>query len=112
MKRWVAGAAAAMLLGAAGTVQADVHWHGRFYLGIGPGWYPYSYPYWYPPAYPYYYSPAPVIVTPPQPPVYIQRPAPKEQHYWYYCEDPKGYYPYVKECPKGWMKVVPPNPPQ
>jgi hypothetical protein len=31
-----------------------------------------------------------------------------DPNYWYYCEDPKGYYPYVTECPDGWMKVVPP----
>jgi hypothetical protein len=33
--------------------------------------------------------------------------------YWYYCQNPQGYYPYVKSCPAGWMKVVqnltPPN---
>lgn len=30
-----------------------------------------------------------------------------EQRYRYYCPDPRGYYPYVSQCPKGWMKVVP-----
>jgi len=38
----------------------------------------------------------------------IVQPAPLEtSSYWYYCENPKGYYPYVKDCPYGWMKVVP-----
>ncbi len=32
-------------------------------------------------------------------------------YYWYYCEDPKGYYPYIPECPGGWMTVVPPPQP-
>ena len=30
--------------------------------------------------------------------------------YWYYCADPAGYYPYVKDCPQGWMQVVPSEP--
>jgi hypothetical protein len=92
------------------------HWGGRggghigFYVGPGwgwgwgPGWW--GYPYY--PYYPYYQSP-PVVVQP-QPEVYVQQPAPQaeSQSYWYFCQDPKGYYPYVKKCPKGWMKVVPP----
>jgi len=26
---------------------------------------------------------------------------------WYYCNDAKAYYPYVRECPSGWQRVVP-----
>ena len=26
--------------------------------------------------------------------------------YWYYCPNPQGYYPYIKNCPNGWMKVI------
>ena len=26
---------------------------------------------------------------------------------WYYCNDAKAYYPYVRECPSGWKQVVP-----
>jgi hypothetical protein len=38
---------------------------------------------------------------------------PVETSYWYYCRNPQGYYPYVKRCPSGWMRVVPsPPPPQ
>jgi hypothetical protein len=41
-------------------------------------------------------------------PVYEMQQTPQdEEYYWYYCPDAKAYYPYVKECPKGWMKVVP-----
>jgi hypothetical protein len=54
---------------------------------------------------PVYYAPAPVFVR--QPPAYIRQPALDESDYWYYCESPRGYYPYVKSCPGGWMKVVP-----
>ena len=84
------------------------HRHGfRSSVVIGTGFWlgPYWGPYWYPP----YYSPyapgyaAPVVVES-QPQTYIQAPAPS---YWYYCEDAKAYYPYVKECPAGWLTVVP-----
>ncbi len=30
-----------------------------------------------------------------------------EGEYWYYCTDPAGYYPQVRDCAKGWLKVVP-----
>jgi hypothetical protein len=90
----------------------------------GPGWYgfrpwPYAYPYAYPYAgsYPY---PAPVIVQQ-EPTVYIQQapptapaapaapePGPPPMQYWYYCEDARAYYPYVQQCLRGWMTVVPP----
>ncbi len=48
-----------------------------------------------------------------QPPVYVQ-PGPAAEappQYWYYCQNPQGYYPYIKQCPQGWMKVVPPSAP-
>ena len=88
-------------------------WHGGPRVGVyvGPGWgwgWPY-YPYYYQP----YYQPQTVIVERPTD-FYVQpTPAPgsEEKQYWYYCRDPKGYYPYVKKCPKGWMKVVPPDDP-
>ena len=77
-------------------------WGARPWWGWGPGWWG--------PAYPYYATP-PVVVQQ-SPPVYVQpAPQPQEQYYWYYCQNPQGYYPYVKQCPNGWMKVVPsPNP--
>ncbi len=76
----------------------------------GPTWGPAWSPYWYPP--PYYYPPQQVIVVPPsQPPVYIEQNPPAEQQpaqqYWHYCKSAKGYYPYVKECPEGWQRVLP-----
>ena len=76
----------------------------------------YSYPYYsYPYQYPYYYPPA-IITVPATPPVYIQRsPSAAQQNppgYWYYCNNPEGYYPYIKECLNGWQQVgpVPPAP--
>ena len=86
---------------------------GRVGVGVyvGPYWGPG--PWYYPP--PYYYRPEVVVVPAPQPPVYIeqQQEAPVETapppvaQYWYYCAGAKGYYPYVKECPGGWQKVLP-----
>jgi hypothetical protein len=57
-----------------------------------------------------YYA-APRVVIEQEPPVYVQ--PEEEPYYWYYCQDPQGYYPYVRNCPGGWMKVVPDvTPPQ
>ena len=87
-------------------------WHGgayRGWYGFGPWWgYPYAYPYYgypysysypYTYAYPEYQSAVPAVPSEPQP------------YYWYYCRDPKGYYPYVESCKGGWTRVVP-NPSQ
>ena len=73
------------------------YWRGSFVVP----WHPYG-----------YYAPPPVIIQR-QPPVYAQ-PEQQEENYWYYCPDPQGYYPYIRNCESGWMKVVPdatpPNP--
>ena len=75
------------------------HVPARVFIGVGPVW-----PWWWaPPVYPAY--PAPVVIQQ-SPPAYIQQEAPAQQ-YWYYCDNPKGYYPYVQQCPAGWLKVVP-----
>jgi hypothetical protein len=41
-----------------------------------------------------------------EPTVYVQQEQ-EEPQYWYYCQESQAYYPYVKDCPGGWMKVVP-----
>jgi hypothetical protein len=91
---------------------------GGFYGGprvgvfVGPrfGWYgPNCYPY----AFPYY----PYCAYPP--PDYAYAPPPDGSgsvargQSWYYCDDPKGYYPYVSRCSHGWQAVpaAPPPPP-
>ncbi len=75
-------------------------WGPRFFWGpsivIGSPWYPYGY---------YGYSAPPVVIEQ-QPQTYVQPQSPQE-NYWYYCQNPQGYYPYVQNCPGGWMKVVP-----
>jgi hypothetical protein len=87
-------------------------------IGLGPFWGPYWGPYWrpywggywrpyaygYPYAYPYVYPP---VVTVPSTRVYVQPSAPA---YWYYCDNPQGYYPYVQQCPGGWRAVAPTPP--
>ncbi len=79
-------------------------------LAPWPGYYPAPYylapAYYYP--YPYYSYPAPYY----QPsPVVAQQPAPVYQpsqpQYWYWCDSPQGYYPYVQECPSQWRQVQP-----
>jgi hypothetical protein len=62
------------------------------------------------------------MAEPSLPPAYIeqgdvqavppQAPAAQEDYYWYHCDKPEGYYPYIKECPGGWQKVSPTPPPQ
>ncbi len=80
-------------------------------IGVGPVFAPYPvYPYpVYPYPYPAYVYPAPPVVIERPAPIIVESPPapPPAQQYWYYCEDPKGYYPYVSQCPRGWMQVVP-----
>lgn len=80
-------------------------WHGhhRSYFGLsigvplyrgayGPGWY----------GDPYWAQPRPIII---QAPVhYIERSLPVAA-VWYFCADPQGYYPYVKQCMGAWRTV-------
>ncbi|HEY8094862.1 MAG TPA: hypothetical protein VIE65_02055 [Methylobacter sp.] len=89
------------------------HGHGGYYggfglgLGLGYGLGYYGAPYYSP----YYAYPPAVVAVPAAPPVYIQQAPPVVQQnpsgYWYYCNDPEGYYPYIKECPQGWQQVEP-----
>jgi len=73
-------------------------------IGIGPVW-----PWWGPSYYPNYSAP---VVIQQQAPVYEQQVPQEEaqQYYWYFCPESNTYYPYVKQCPSGWMKVVPTPP--
>ncbi|MGH8559783.1 MAG: hypothetical protein ACRESZ_20485 [Methylococcales bacterium] len=73
------------------------------YYGYG------NYPYYGYPYNPYYGYPPAVINT--SPPVYIERQADgpssgNSKGYWYYCSDPSGYYPYIKECHNEWQPVL------
>ena len=74
------------------------------YLGApfyDPFWpmFPYYYPYYYPP-YPY--------PTPSSYPEFVPSPtapATAPAQAWYYCDDPQGYYPYVRTCNHAWQPV-------
>lgn len=73
----------------------------------GPRWWgPYYNPYYYP------YYPEPPVIIEQRPEIYVQPSPQTEQQsvYWYYCLESKAYYPYVKKCPGGWLKVVPTPP--
>ena len=100
-------AAALALAGALASAPA-LAWHHRAHVGVfigGPVWYP----------YPYYAYPPTVVVRETPPITYIEQSSPdtaQQQGYWYYCADSKAYYPYVKDCPAGWQKVVPQAQPQ
>lgn len=84
-------------------------------FGVGYGAYAWGYPY----VGTYVYTP-PVVVTSTvqQPQVFIQQDEaatePPAQStptsYWYYCPQPAGYFPYVKDCNQGWLKVIPQAP--
>ncbi len=85
----------------------------NFDIHIGyPGYYGFGYhdPLYYSPAY---YPPpmlpiAPVVVAPPAPPVYVQQYIEQQQSDdWYYCQEQNGYYPYIRQCPGGWLRVAP-----
>jgi hypothetical protein len=105
------------------------HDHDRFGFGFGfgggfwdPWWgwgpadywgYPYSYPYYYP-AYPAYYAPPagyapqPGYAPPPgsTPETSTQAMGAPPPQYWYYCDNPQGYYPYVQNCGAAWRQVA------
>ncbi len=94
-----------LILASALPSYAGGHFYFRGSVWIGPGWWGPPYPYYYP-----YYNEPPVIIER-QSPVYVQPNRQKEeQDYWYYCTKPEGYYPYIKRCPGGWLKVVPSSP--
>ena len=111
----------ALLLGMVFSLGSSTSMAHRTEFGVGvfvgppvvvPVW-PAPRRYYEPAPWPYYYYPYPqpgvVVVPPPAPPVYVEQNPPPDNAtaYWYYCSDSKAYYPYVKECPGGWQKVLP-----
>lgn len=126
MRKFIVLATGIVALTLAGSVSCYGHgpWHGHGHvqggyqgwhhprvsggIWIGPGWWGV----WPVPAYPYYrYYPSyphRVTVQPEQQEYVSQSSDREEEEYWYFCRKPEGYYPYIKQCPDGWMKVVPP----
>jgi hypothetical protein len=77
---------------------------GGFYPFYDPFWpYPYYYPYGYGFGYSYYAPPRTVYAEPP--PDYLGPPGPPPAQDWYYCDNPQGYYPYVRTCNGEWQAV-------
>lgn len=116
MKKTAAIALATLTLLLAYSQPGHAHGHFRGSIWIGPGYGPgYGSWWWAPPPTPVIVERYPVIVQE-EPVTYIhQEPQPQQQpqqQFWYYCADKNGYYPYVKECPKGWTKVAPTPPPE
>ena len=74
--------------------------------GWDPYWYPYPYDYAYAyPPYPGYYAP-----PPPAPQAPVQASGAPPQQFWYHCDNPQGYYPYVANCNSAWRQVAPTPP--
>jgi hypothetical protein len=106
---------AALMLAATASGTASAHGghrHHRSHLNFG---FHFGAPaYWYPAPW-YYYPPAyypPVAAVPAEPTRYIERgdaysPPEQQPGYWYYCQEAKAYYPYVKQCAGGWQRVNP-----
>jgi hypothetical protein len=108
MKRTIFLLIAILVLVGAGVSPASAGIRGDIW--IGPIWGPW----WGPSVNPYPYYASPPVVLQQQPPTYEEQAPQQEvqQSYWYFCASSKTYYPYVKECPGGWLKVVPtPTPP-
>lgn len=87
----------ACLIAAGVSAAAPAEARGFVSVGIGVPLFP-----------PYYaYPPPPVVYAPPvmyaAPPIVISQP----QQYWYYCDNPAGYYPQVPQCPTPWRPVAP-----
>jgi len=74
---------------------------GAIGLGFGLGYWAFGPPVQTPP-------PQTIIIQQPPAVVYTQ-PPPPQNNYWFYCQNPAGYYPHVPACPGGWMQVVPPR---
>ncbi|HEY8101073.1 MAG TPA: YXWGXW repeat-containing protein [Burkholderiaceae bacterium] len=102
-------------------------WDGRAYVWASGHWererrgYHYIAPHWEPSQGQWVMVPGhwelngpPTVVQSPAP-VYIERSGERfspqqDPGFWYYCHNPDGYYPHVKECPSGWQKVEPKTP--
>jgi len=104
--------------GAHRSIQHHAGWgHGHGYYWAA-GFYGAAWPWFYPwyegyavPVFPYsFYSetaaPVEYVEMNPAAPV-----SDASANAWYYCQNPQGYYPYVKSCAGGWQRV-PAQPPK
>ncbi|MGE5622256.1 MAG: hypothetical protein ACM3WS_03765 [Bacillota bacterium] len=101
--------------GSAWAHQPFHHWRGHphAHVGVVIG-VPFGPPVYY--RSPTYYAYPPIIAVPAPPPVYIEQSGGQQDldeqpnYWWYYCQLPQGYYPYVQRCPMGWKRVAPQPP--
>lgn len=113
-------AAAAMTSGSALADHGTHGHHGGHYgsrvgVYIGAPVFGFGTPYYGYPGYAYgpygAFGPSTTIVTmPAAPPVYVEQSTaalngPASDGNWYYCHNPDGYYPYVKQCAENWQRV-------
>jgi hypothetical protein len=80
-------------------------YYGYGYGGYGYGGYGYGYGWPYYPST--YQSDYPIEPLNSQSPENYRQPQQQQPNYWYYCTNPQGYYPYIRNCPGGWLTVVP-----
>lgn len=121
--------------GGHGRVDYYGGWHGYHggwrgaYWGPGAGFYLGGAAYWggWPYAYSYGYLPYATSYALVAPTVYVEQPvegsplpaqsspgppsvagnAGSPPTFWFYCTQPAGYYPYVRDCSQAWMRVLP-----
>ncbi|MGA3401252.1 MAG: hypothetical protein ABSC95_18715 [Acetobacteraceae bacterium] len=112
--------------------QRDGHdFHGRDFHGFTPqergvwqgghwqqGWHDNRFAWWWVAGGGWYFYPAPIYPYPTYvPPAIIVQQAPPvptglpPAQFWYYCDNPAGYYPYVAACNGQWREV-PATPPR
>ena len=112
-------------LAPAAQAQRSEHWHGGdihafherdFGVWRGGHWFHGDhggrFGWWWMAGGAYYFYPAPIYPYPDPyiPPVAAVPPQPGQ--YWYYCQSPQGYYPYVPSCAVAWQPVPAVAPPQ
>jgi hypothetical protein len=138
MKALRIGLAVCILVGStlATGVQADPrHYRGGGYghghggwgwggvgLGLVVGAALFAPSYYNQPYAPYAYYPyAPVVVAPAPQVTYVESApqqwsqvssAPGPSGYEYYCNNPDGYYPFIRQCSSGWRQIVPDQAPR
>jgi hypothetical protein len=85
------------------------HWNEGMHDGrmgwwwtVGPSWYWYAQP-----AYPYPDYPYDPAQSGAEDYVPNQQADVLADDHWYYCDDPKGYYPYVAECRQDAWRIAP-----
>jgi hypothetical protein len=99
IKRFGHGPIVRLSVGERARWHAGRWWQGRRHGRVGWWWLSGGIWYWYPAAvYPY---PTEISTTA----VYDYAPEGRSDDSWYFCDDPKGYYPYVQSCNVDWKPV-------